>query len=88
VRTVWSGNSSNEVDFHLQRRQRDPDNTRGTWGNVTRPPANATSHGDTGLAQETTYQYRIRACNGNTCSAWSNEVLVTTPRWTLLPCRR
>jgi hypothetical protein len=78
INLAWSDNSTNEVDFQLQRRQQSG-GTWGTWGNITRPVANATSHSDTGLSAATTYQHRIRACNAAGCSSWNTAAAVTTP---------
>jgi hypothetical protein len=34
---------------------------------------------DSGLRRSTTYTYRVRACNGNVCSPFSNSASATTP---------
>jgi hypothetical protein len=76
----WTDNSSNETSFTLQRRQWVND-AWGTWATVASPPANATSHSDTGLTPETGYRYRIRACNSYGCSAWALSPVLQTPSY-------
>jgi hypothetical protein len=42
------------------------------------PSGSVRSYSDTGLSEETTYRYRIRACNAAGCSAWSETATATT----------
>jgi hypothetical protein len=78
VQLGWSDNSGNETHFQLQRRVRNS----GIWTSyalLASPAANATAYLDAAVSAGTTYRYRVRACNGTTCSAWSNESTVSTP---------
>lgn len=50
----------------------------GTWVEIARLNADATSYQHAGLAASTRYQYRARAFNAAGFSAYSNEVPVTT----------
>jgi hypothetical protein len=75
----WSDNSGNETHFQLQRRTRNPDGTWGSYALLASPAANTTAYLDAAVNPGTTYRYRLRACNGTTCSVWSNERPVGTP---------
>ena len=68
---AWADNSNNETGFELERCQ-------GTSCTTLPLGANVTSHADTGLAEGTTYSYRVRACNAYGCSAYSNTARATT----------
>ena len=74
VELVWTDASQNEAQFQLQRRE----GTAGTWLQIGTPGPNTTSLGDGGLTPNTTYRYRIRACNDVGCSSFSAEALATT----------
>ncbi|HWS87565.1 MAG TPA: fibronectin type III domain-containing protein [Pyrinomonadaceae bacterium] len=74
VRLGWADNSVNEDGFKLYR---SPDGKNFTQ--VAKPPANVTTHTDSGVASRQTYYYRIRAYNAAGNSAYSNTVKVTTP---------
>jgi hypothetical protein len=80
INLTWADNSNNETSFTLQRKIRNADGTWTTWVNAATPAANTTSYSHTGLTPNTTYQYRIRACNADGCSSWSAlSNIVTTP---------
>jgi hypothetical protein len=64
----------NETRFEVQR-----SSGGGTFANVGRTNANAQSFLDSGLRRSTTYTYRVRACNGNLCSPFSNTSSAATP---------
>lgn len=64
---VWTDNSDTETGFEIDRRE-----SGGTFAEVTSVGANVTTFGDTGLDPNTTYEYRVRACNGGGCSDYSN----------------
>jgi hypothetical protein len=78
VNLTWTDASSNETYFAAQKRTNVAD-VWSTWTNAGTPAANATSHTFTGLAGETIYQFRLRSCNTNGCSAWVAGAQVTTP---------
>ena len=71
----WTDNSNNETNFVLQRCT---GATCTNFATIAQPAANATSFTNTGLSRRTTYRYRIQACNGTDCSAFSNIVNGTT----------
>lgn len=73
INLTWSDNSNNELNFRVQRRQ-----GSGTWGEIAVLPANSVSYSNTGLAQETAYNYRVVASNNETTSNPSNEVSAST----------
>jgi aqualysin 1 len=75
---AWTDASTNETSFKLYRRTRNADLTFGPWALVVSRPANTTSYSNTGLTPATSYQYRIRACNGAGCSAYKASTVATT----------
>jgi hypothetical protein len=70
---AWNDNSTNETRFEVERRTAST-----SFANIANPAANTTTFANTGLTRRTTYTYRVRACNANGCSAYSNEVSGTT----------
>jgi hypothetical protein len=74
---VWVDESDDELYFQLQRRI-DFGGAWGVWATVHQPAADATGLSDTGLAEDTRYQYRIRACNAAGCSAYSGSRWLST----------
>jgi Fibronectin type III domain len=69
----WRDNSVNETRFEVLR-------SSGGGAFTTPGPtnANAQSFLDSGLRRATTYTYRVRACNGDLCSPFSNTASATT----------
>jgi hypothetical protein len=74
INLTWADNSNNEAGFQIERSTGAP----GAWTLVATAGANATSYSNTGLAQLTTYFYRVRAVNSSGQSAYSNEASSTT----------
>ncbi|MFC1660567.1 fibronectin type III domain-containing protein, partial [Gemmatimonadota bacterium] len=74
VDLAWTDQSDNETQFRVERKE----GAGGTWDQIGTPVANTTAYSDTGLSPNTTYVYRVQACNGAECSAHSNEVSATT----------
>ncbi len=74
VNLTWTDNSNNETAFAVWR-------TGGgsAFARVAALAANSTSYTDWGLTPNTTYTYEVRAINNVGASAWSNQVMVTTP---------
>jgi Rieske Fe-S protein len=74
VALSWTDASDNEALFRVERKR----GSFGAWSEVATPDANATGYSDSGLTPNTTYLYRIRACNHVGCSAYSNQATATT----------
>ena len=71
----WTDNSDNELQFKIERKT----GSSGTWAQIGTVDANTTSFSNTGLSQNTTYYYRVRASNQAGNSGYSNEANGTTP---------
>jgi hypothetical protein len=71
---AWTDNADNEEGFYLERSP----NGVNTWTEIAALTANTTSHSDNGLAESTTYFYRVRAYNGVGNSGYSNTDSATT----------
>jgi hypothetical protein len=72
----WTDNSSDETQFRIER---SPTGASGTYAQIDTAAANTTSYPNSGLAEGTTYYSRVRAYNGSTTSAYSNETSATSP---------
>jgi Fibronectin type III domain len=70
----WRDNSVNETRFEIQR-----SSGGGAFATAGRTNADAQSFLDSGLRQSTTYTYRVRACNGDLSSPFSNTASAITP---------
>ena len=73
VELVWSDNSSNELEFQIERRS-----GGGAFSLVASVAPDTTGFQDNTVAAGTTYTYRLLAVNINGVSGYSNEVSVTT----------
>ncbi|MCB1122029.1 MAG: fibronectin type III domain-containing protein, partial [Verrucomicrobiae bacterium] len=73
INLSWTDNSTNETSFRVQRRQ-----GSSSWAEIVSLAPNSTSYSDSGLAQETSYSYRILASNNGAFSSPSNEASATT----------
>lgn len=75
INLTWTDNSTTEAGFKIER------STDGaSYTQITTVGANVSSYSNTGLAENTTYHYRIRAndsCGNN--SGYSNADSATTP---------
>jgi predicted phage tail protein len=71
----WRDNSVNESRFEIQRAS-----AGGAFVRAGTVQANSQAFTDSGLKRSTTYTYRVRACNGDLCSPFSNTASATTPR--------
>jgi hypothetical protein len=73
----WTDNADNETSFRLERA---PDNAGvpGSFAQVVTLGTNVTSYQNTGLANSTSYWYRVRAQNSVGNSAFSTAVRATT----------
>ena len=74
VDLTWTDASSNEARFRVERKE----GPSGLWVEVSVLGTNVTSYQDGGLAGNTAYTYRVRACNDVGCSPFSNEAGTTT----------
>src|SRR5262245_43767315 len=70
----WSDNSTNEVGFKIERGPA----TTGPFTQIGTVPSNAASYTDSGLAEATTFCYRVRAFNATGDSGYTNVVCATT----------
>jgi len=75
INLSWTDNANNETSYKVER---SPDGTTG-WTEIAGSlAADATSYSDNGLAEGTTYHYRVRASVGTSHSAYSNVANATT----------
>jgi len=70
----WADNSSDETGFHVERKL----GVAGEYSVIATTSANVTSYDDSGLADNTTYCYRVNAFNSAGNSAYSPELCGTT----------
>ncbi len=70
----WTDNSSSEDRFSIERKEE----AAGTWAEIDTVGADVTTYQDTGLKDNTTYYYRVRAYKGAQYSDYSNESNATT----------
>jgi hypothetical protein len=75
INLSWTDPSTNETGFQIERKT----GGGGTYAQIGTAAANATTYSDSGLAEGTTYFYRVRAVNGAGNSAYSSEASATTP---------
>jgi hypothetical protein len=78
---TWADNSTNEDGFIIERKT----GTSGIFARIASVGANVTSYADAGLADATTYCYRVNAFNSAGNSPSAPEVCGTTPMGTTLP---
>jgi subtilisin family serine protease len=72
---AWGDNSNNEANFELERCT---GSNCTSFALIATPAANTTTFSNKNLSRGTTYRYRIRACNTNGCSGYSNIASGTT----------
>lgn len=73
IELTWSDNSTTQDGFAIER-----STDAATWQEIATTGRNQTTYLDTGLAANTTYQYRVRAYNSAGHSAYSNVVSAKT----------
>ncbi|HEX2081753.1 MAG TPA: S8 family serine peptidase [Longimicrobium sp.] len=79
VDLTWADSSSDETSFTLARRVLNSDGTWSSYAYLATVPADGTHYIDNGLVPGSTYRYRLQACNGNGCSAWTYSPSVRMP---------
>ena len=75
---AWTDNSSDETGFSIERAP-DVGGVAGTFAQIATVGAGVTTYSNTGLAQSSTFWYRVCAYNLVGCSAYSNQLSITTP---------
>lgn len=73
VNLAWTDGAGNETGFRIERKT----GTGGTYAEIATVAANTTAYQNTGLAQGSTYYYRVRSYNAAGNSAYSNEANAT-----------
>ena len=71
---AWADNSSDETGFQVERKT----GSAGSYTTIATSAANAVAYSDSGLTQQTTYYYRLRAITAEGLSKTSNEDHNTT----------
>ncbi len=74
VDLLWTDNSDNETGFRVERKT-----GAGAFSEIATVGANVTGYSSSGLMENTSYTYRIRAYNSYGNSDYSNESTATTP---------
>ena len=72
IQLTWADHATNATSYSVER---STDGT--TWNPIVSLGATSISYRDTGVIAGTTYFYRVRAFNGMTPSAYSNQVSAT-----------
>ena len=75
INLSWSDNSFNESLFRIERSS----TSIGPWTEIATVGAGGTTFANTGLAETTTYYYRVRASNTAGPSGYTNVSSATTP---------
>lgn len=75
ISLTWTDNASNETAYQVERKLA----SGSTFALLATKSANVTSHIDTTAVAGVSYQYRVRAMNSSTPSAYSNTVTAATP---------
>ncbi len=57
IKLQWQDNSDNEIGFNIERKT----GAGGTYSEIATLEADVTTYSDTGLSEDTTYYYRVRA---------------------------
>jgi hypothetical protein len=74
VSLSWADNSNNETQFLIERKT----GAGGTYAQIGTSNANVAGFTDNGLSPATDYYYRVRATDGTSFSAYSNEFTIET----------
>ena len=71
----WTNHSDAATGFKIERKTGED----GTYSHIATVAGNETQYGNSGLAAQTLYFYRVRAYRGEADSDYSNEASATTP---------
>lgn len=74
INLTWIDNSTDEAGFKIERAL----SPNGPWTQIGTTTAGVASFANTGLAEASTYYFRVRAQNGTGDSAYSSVALATT----------
>jgi hypothetical protein len=74
INLAWTDNSDNENEFRIERKT----GASGTYSQIVSVATNTTAYANIGVSDGTIYYYRVRACNAEACSSYSNEDDATT----------
>jgi hypothetical protein len=69
IQLAWTDNADNETSFQVERSV----HNRNGYTLLTSLPADSLQYTDTTVSNDTTYWYRLRACNLDGCSAYSKD---------------
>lgn len=81
INLTWTDNSTIEVGYKIERAT----SSAGPWTQLATAARNATGYINTGLAEATTYYYRVRAYSRSANSDYSNTASATTAGTTTPP---
>jgi len=81
---TWKGESITEMEFRVEAWLSTGGGWDG-WDEIAVVPANTTRYSHTGLRADTKYRYRLRACKGSSCSAYSATADATTFPFLMAP---
>ncbi|MEX2282481.1 MAG: fibronectin type III domain-containing protein, partial [Gemmatimonadota bacterium] len=74
INLAWTASTGTITRYRIERKT----GAAGTFAVIDSVAATATTYQNTGLTAATLYFYRIQACNGAGCSAFSTETSATT----------
>ncbi|MBW8876052.1 MAG: fibronectin type III domain-containing protein [Acidobacteria bacterium] len=74
IQLTWTDNATNETSYRVQKKE-----GNGNFTTASNLGANVTTTVVSSLKPGTAYTFRVEALNGNSASAFSNQVQVTTP---------
>ncbi|MDR2675383.1 MAG: fibronectin type III domain-containing protein, partial [Opitutaceae bacterium] len=81
---TWTAVPETDAAYELERKTGDA-GSAAPYARIAGPASGVTTHADAGLAELTTYTYRLRSTPGGRYSGYSGEVSATTPAKPLPP---